>query len=122
LDIPGSALLQCRRGDANRWEFRVVRSITVLALLAAFAAAAPAHARDMTLPKATADELKAACAKAGGKFSQGGKIYGCGTDCNGKPGTDCTVDCVEGQRCTTQVIGGRRPHSVAEALTKPGRR
>lgn len=99
-----------------------MRSITVLALLAALSAAAPAFARDMTLPKTSADELKAACAKAGGKFSQGASIYGCGTDCNGKPGTDCTVDCVEGKRCTTQVVGGRRPRSVAEALTKAARK
>ena len=99
-----------------------MRSITILALLAALAAAAPALARDMMLPQTTADELKAACDKAGGKFSQGAAIYGCGTDCNGKPGTDCTVDCAEGKRCTTQVVGGRRPHSVAEALTKAHKR
>lgn len=98
-----------------------MRTVTALVILAALACAAPALARDMTLPKTTPEQLKAACDKAGGKFSQGDNIYGCGTDCAGKPGTDCTVDCTEGQKCTTQVIGGRRPRSVAEALTKPTR-
>jgi hypothetical protein len=75
----------------------------------------------MALPKLTADQLKAACDKAGGKFSQSATIYGCGTDCAGKPGTDCTVDCTADKRCTTQVVGGRRPHSIADALEKPGK-
>lgn len=80
-----------------------------------------ASARDLTLPAMTPDALKAACAKAGGKFSQDPAHYGCGTDCAGKPGTDCLVDCAPGQKCIAQVIGGRRPHSVADALTKPER-
>ena len=80
-----------------------------------------AFARDVTLPKTSAEGLKSACDKAGGKFSQGDNIYGCGTDCAGKPGTDCTVNCTAGQKCTAQVIGARRPHNVAEALTKPER-
>ena len=96
-----------------------MRALTAFLILAALAA--PAAARDMTLPKTTADQLKAACDRAGGKFSQGAAIYGCGTDCAGKPGTDCTVNCQAGKRCTAQVVGGRRPHTVAEALEK-GRR
>ncbi len=73
-------------------------------------------------PRPRAEALKSACDKAGGKFSQGDKLYGCGTDCVGKPGTDCTVTCRTDQRCTAQVIGGRRPRCVADALTKRGRR
>jgi hypothetical protein len=96
--------------------------VRILACLILLALAAPAAASDLTLPKTTADQLKAACDKAGGKFSQGDNIYGCGTDCAGKPGTDCTVNCQAGKRCTAQVVGGRRPRSVADALTKPGRR
>jgi hypothetical protein len=96
-----------------------VRSLLAFLILAALAG--PAAARDMTLPKTTADQLKAACDKAGGKFSAGATIYGCGTDCEGHPGTACTVDCAADKRCNTQVIGGRRPRSVAEALQKPGR-
>ena len=91
-----------------------MRILTALVIVAALAA--PASARDLTLPKTAADALKSACDKAGGKFSQGDNIYGCGTDCAGKPGTDCTVTCMAGKRCTAQVIGGRRPRSVADAL------
>jgi hypothetical protein len=92
-----------------------------LALCLALSLAAPASARDLTLPKTTADQLKAACDKAGGKFSQGDNIYGCGTDCAGKPGTDCTVNCSADKKCSAQVIGGRRPRSIADALMKRGR-
>jgi hypothetical protein len=80
-----------------------------------------AIARDLTLPKTSAEAIKSACDKAGGKFSQDARSYDCGTDCHGGSGTDCVVHCEAGQKCTAQVIGGRRPHSVAEALTKPER-
>jgi hypothetical protein len=90
-------------------------------LIGVLGVSAPSLARDITLRKHTADELKSACEKAGGKFSQDDKGYGCGTDCLGKPGTDCTVFCPSGERCVVQVVGGRRPHNVAEALTKPER-
>jgi hypothetical protein len=99
-----------------------VRHFTILLVLTGtLAAGAPSLANDLTLPKTAADALKAACAKAGGKYSEGDNIYGCGTDCAGKPGTDCTVTCRTGKRCTAQVIGGRRPRSVADALVKPGK-
>ena len=82
-----------------------------------------ASAAEVTLPKTSVDDLKNACAKAGGKFSQDAKGYDCGTNCQGGPSTDCTVHCTADQKCTAQVIGARRPRSVAEALTKPeGRR
>ena len=93
----------------------------LLSLLLSLALAAPSLARDLTLPKTTPEQLKAVCDQAGGKFSQGATLYGCGTDCAGKPGTDCTVTCAADKRCTAQVIGGRRPRSVADALTKPSR-
>ncbi|MGC1466825.1 MAG: hypothetical protein WA792_13930 [Pseudolabrys sp.] len=81
-----------------------------------------AHARDLTFPALNADALKSACATAGGKFSQDSSGYDCGTDCKGGPGTDCVVHCADGQKCTAQVSGGgRRPHSVAAALTKAAR-
>ncbi len=79
-------------------------------------------AEESTLPKTNAEQLKSACDKAGGKFSQDTKSIGCGTNCQGGPGTDCTVYCPIDQKCTAQVIGARRPHSVAEALTKPEQR
>ena len=92
------------------------------ALVAPLAPTDAALARDITLPKTTAALLKAACDKAGGSFSQGASDYGCGTDCQGHAGTDCTVHCAADQKCVAQVIGARRPHTVAEALTKPARR
>jgi len=103
-----------------------MRHLTLLLILAgalslSLALGGVALARDLTLPKTTAEALKSACDKAGGKFSQGDKLYGCGTDCLGHSGTDCTVTCAAEARCTAQVVGGRRPRSVADALTKPGR-
>ncbi len=99
-----------------------MRHLTALLILTgALALGGAAHARDLTLPKTGADELKSACAKAGGRFSQDPRGYDCGTDCQGGPGTDCIVHCAARQKCTAQVIGGRRPHSVAEALSKPAR-
>ncbi len=97
-----------------------MRILTALLILAALAL--PASARDLTFPKTTPEQLKAACAKVGGAFSQGDRNYGCGTDCQGKPGTDCTVNCTATLKCIAQVVGGRRPRSIADALTKPATR
>ena len=91
--------------------------IALLILTGALALSGVAVAKDLTLPKTSADAIKSACDKAGGKFSQDDRGYGCGTDCHGDPGTDCIVYCKAGEKCTAQVIGGRRPHSVAAALT-----
>ncbi|MCK9919673.1 hypothetical protein MXD81_62155 [Microbacteriaceae bacterium K1510] len=101
-----------------------MRHLTALLILTgALALNGAALARDLTLPKTSTDQLKSACDKAGGKFSQDAKGYGCGTDCAGAPGTDCTVFCPADTKCTAQVIGARRPRSVADALTTPkGRR
>ncbi len=95
---------------------------TLLILTGALALSGAALARDLTFPKTNAEQLKSVCDGAGGKFSQDAKGFGCGTDCKGGPGTDCTVYCPLDQKCTAQVIGGRRPRSVAEALTTPGQR
>ena len=76
----------------------------------------PASARDMSLGKHSADELKAACGKIGGSFSQGKERYGCGTDCHGAPGTDCIVTCEASGKCIAQVVGARRPRTIESAL------
>jgi hypothetical protein len=94
----------------------------LLILTGTLALGGAALARDLTLPKTTPEQLKDACTKAGGRFSQDAKGYDCGTDCHGKPSTDCTVHCTADQKCTAQVIGARRPRSVAEALTAPERK
>ncbi len=97
-----------------------MRHLTVLLVLTgALALNGAALARDLALPITSADEMKSACAKAGGTFSQDAKSYGCGTNCNGGPGTDCIVNCAADQKCTAQTMGGRRARSLAEALTKP---
>ncbi len=76
----------------------------------------PALARNIHLKKLNAADLKQACEKAGGRFSEGPKRYGCGTDCHGGPGTDCIVTCEPGRRCVAQVMGGRRARTVEQAL------
>ena len=97
-----------------------MRHLTALLVLTgAFALSGAALARDLTLPKTNAEELKSVCDKAGGKFSQDAKGYGCGTNCQGGTGTDCIVHCEAEQKCTAQVIAGSHPRSVVEALTKP---
>jgi hypothetical protein len=99
-----------------------LRTITALLVLAAaLAASGQATARDITLKKTSADELKAICTKVGGKFTQGPKRYGCGTDCKGGTGTDCIVSCAPDGKCVAQVVGGRRPRTIEEALTRPAR-
>ena len=87
--------------------------VTVLAL------GGPALASDVSLPKQTVAEIKSACDKAGGKFSQDARGYACGTNCQGGPGTACTVYCRDGERCTAQVVTARRPHNVLDALKVP---
>ena len=76
-------------------------------------------ANDVKLRKYTADDVKGACAKVGGKFSQDDSGYGCGTTCHGAPGTDCTVFCKAGEACYAQVIGARRPRDLVGALRLP---
>jgi hypothetical protein len=90
-------------------------------LVAVFLVGGPLLASDISLPKQTAAQIRQACDSAGGKFSQDARGYGCGTDCHGNPGTDCTVYCTDGARCTAQVIAGRRPHNVLDALKAPAR-
>ncbi len=95
--------------------------VVPLILIGVLGVSSPSLARDITLRKHTADEIKSACEKAGGKFSQDAKGYGCGTDCHGTRGTDCTVFCPTGERCVVQVIGARRPRHVLDALKIPER-
>ena len=96
--------------------------IAPLMLIGVLGLAGPALARDIAMHKHSAEEIKSVCDTVGGSFSQGANMYGCGTDCRGGPGTDCIVHCNAGKKCTAQVIGARRPHNVAQALTKGQRR
>jgi hypothetical protein len=95
----------------------------LLILTGTLATSGAALARGLSLPKTSPEALKVACDKAGGQLSQDAKSYGCGTNCKGGPGTDCIVHCFpDNKKCTAQVIGARRPHSVVQALTKGHRR
>ena len=95
--------------------------IAPLMLIGVLGLAGPALARDISMHKHSAEEIKSVCDKVGGSFSQGANAYGCGTDCRGGPGTDCIVSCKADQTCFAQVIGSRRPKTVLEALQKPTR-
>ncbi|WP_156380840.1 hypothetical protein [Pseudolabrys sp. Root1462] len=97
----------------------VLSKFTVALTIAGLVAvAAPASARDLSMGKHSADELKATCARIGGSFSQGKERYGCGTDCHGAPGTDCIVSCGADGKCTAQLMGGRRAHTLESALKR----
>jgi hypothetical protein len=91
--------------------------IAFACLVALAFAASSVSAAEVNLKKSSADELKAVCQKVGGSFSTDNSGYGCGTDCKGASGTDCTVFCsATGKSCTAQVTGARRPKTVELAL------
>ena len=84
-----------------------------------FGISVSSFARDVSLGKHSAEEIKGVCEKVGGKFSQDATGHYCGTNCHGGPGTDCTVGCKTGQTCIAQVIGSRRPTTLVNALEAP---
>ena len=92
--------------------------ISFLILTGALAHSGAALAEESTLPKTNAEQLKDACNKAGGKFSQDAKSIGVVPTARAAP-APIARSTARSTKCTAQVIGARRPHSVAEALTKP---
>ena len=97
-----------------------MRSLTIpFVLVGTFGLAISSFARDVSVGKHNAEEVKSVCEKVGGKFSQDTTGYYCGTNCHGGPGTDCVVGCKTGQACIAQVIGGRRPTTLVNSLTAP---
>ncbi len=99
-----------------------MRSIALpLFLIGSLAFCGSAVANEISMHKHSAEEIKTICDKVGGKFSQDAGGYGCGTNCNGGPGTDCIVSCKTEQQCYAQVIGSRRPTTVLNALQWPAR-
>jgi hypothetical protein len=100
-----------------------VPSLTVpFILIGTFAVSNSALANEVSMHKHTAEEIKTVCDKVGGKFSQDAAGYDCGTNCHGGSGTDCIVSCKTDQPCFAQVIGGRRPTTLLNALQVPDRR
>ena len=93
-----------------------MRSVALpLILIGAFGLNVSSYARDVSLGKHTAEEVKSVCEKVGGRFSQDATGHYCSTDCHGGPGTDCVVGCKTGLPCVAQVIGSRRPTNLANA-------
>lgn len=90
-------------------------------LIGVFSLGGPSLARETTLRKSTIEEVKSICAKVGGNLSQDAQGFGCGTDCRGQPGTDCTLYCKIGQKCVAQTIGARRAKNFEDALKIPER-
>ena len=79
-------------------------------------------ASETTMRKSTAEELKSVCDEAGGSFSQDAGGYGCGSNCQGKPGTDCVLNCKNNEKsCFAQVPGRSRPTSPLNALVRSPR-
>jgi|SRR5262245_29048392 hypothetical protein len=93
----------------------------ILVVICGFGAGS-SFASEMAMRKLTAEELKRACDKAGGVFSQDTGGYGCGTDCQGKSGTDCVVACKNNDKnCFAQVPGRARPANLPDALVRSPR-
>ncbi len=90
-----------------------------LTLIGIVSLSVSSFARDVSIGKHTAEEVKSVCDKVGGKFSQDATGHYCGTNCHNGPGTDCVVGCKTGQTCIAQVIGSRRPTTLANALEAP---
>ena len=88
-------------------------------LIGIFGFSATSFARDVSVGKHSAEEVKSVCDRVGGKFSQDATGHYCGTNCHGGPGTDCVVGCKTGQACIAQVIGSRRPTTLVNALQVP---
>jgi hypothetical protein len=96
---------------------------TVFLVIAIGSFVSPTVAAEVNLRKASAEQLRAACQKAGGSFSQSESGYGCGTDCHGGKGTDCVVFCPNNAtHCTAQVGGARRPKTLEQALAPHSKR
>ena len=95
--------------------------IILLILIGALGPGGPLLAAETILYKSTLEEIKSVCDKVGGKLSQDTQGFGCGTDCHGQPGTDCTLYCKTDQKCVAQTMGGRRAANFENALKTPER-
>jgi hypothetical protein len=115
-------VLKSARGRRHAALEAVVRHFMIPAILiGALGLNSPSLARESTLHKSTLDDIKAVCDKVGGKLSQDAHGFGCGTDCHGHPGTDCTLYCKTDEKCVAQTMGGRRATSFENALKAPER-
>jgi hypothetical protein len=75
-----------------------VRNLTALLVLVGILwLVGSSLAAEVSMQKHTAEKIKSVCNKVGGRFSQDAEGYGCGTNRQGGPGTDCIVNCKTGQ-------------------------
>jgi hypothetical protein len=81
-----------------------MRNLAVLFIMLGIFGSVLSFAREVSIGKHTAEEVKNVCGKVGGKFSQDATGHYCGSNCHGGPGTDCVVGCKTGQPCIAQVI------------------
>jgi len=96
--MEGCVRFSLNRNTAITRTLAISVALTLLALRVSSASAA-----EVTLQKLSSDELKAVCQKVGGSFSPDKTGYGCGTNCKGAAGTDCTVYCPEtAKKCTAK--------------------
>jgi hypothetical protein len=107
------------QGATHLLEIAMKNLTAAVVLLGILGFSVPSSAREGSVGRHTADEVKRACDQVGGKFSQDTTGYYCGTNCHGGPGTDCTVGCKTGQACIAQVIGARRATTLVNALQAP---
>jgi len=98
-----------------------MRISAAVIIIAGLWAITPCSAREVSLHKHSADELKAACEKAGGSFTQDSSGFYCSSDCHGAKGTDCTIGCKTDQNCIAQVPGARRPTTLLNAVLVPSK-
>ena len=95
--------------------------ILIGSVIGAVGLGGPGPARESRLGKSTLADIKAVCDKVGGKLSQDARGFGCGTDCHGHPGTDCTLYCKTDEKCVAQTMSSRRATSFENALKAPER-
>lgn len=99
-----------------------MRTISLILATTFSLSAGASLASETTMRKISADELKSVCDKAGGSFSQDAVGYGCGTNCQGKSGTDCVLACKNNDKnCFAQVPGRARPTSPLNAVVRSPR-
>src|SRR4051794_35235681 len=91
-----------------------MRSVHAILLASGLVAlsAAPAASTEVKMGKHTSSEIKNACDKAGGTYTEDPGGYGCATNCHGGPGGACVVGCKSNHQCTGEVPLRTTPASV----------
>jgi len=92
--------------------------LSIIAIAALALACAQAFARSVRISGThSASEIKGACDKAGGTFTQDSGGYGCTTNCTASYG--CTVGCTNKGKCTGDVPLRGRPSGTLGGILHP---